>query len=545
MNRLTVAYGYRSKEIKSLGEVKLWDDRVKILRMRYPYGPIQIPEMVSLGMHIEGVVLPHVDTRDPDTLRDGVCARMGKELPGRRGDFLAEISKTTKTWLLENFRPLAADSDFTFDTWIEGTNYDLARKNELREIYENVICPLERKGKNFKHFIVKLFAKDECYVDFKHARGIYARDDVAKVFFGPWFKLIENELYKNPTFIKHVPVKDRADYIYDRLYQEGNVYVQTDYSSYEAHFDSDLMANCEFLLYQHALENIPGSEIPLNVMREVLMGNNRVFNKYIDVIVRASRMSGEMNTSLGNGFSNYMLMYNQCKRLRLPCIGVVEGDDGLFTFPIHSKPATKDFDSCGCLIKLEVFSKISEASFCGLLFDEEDRQIVADIRKIMASLSWSSKQYVGASKNTHLALLRCKAMSMIVQYPSCPVVASMSRCVIRLTKHINTKKIIERGRFDLYTREKMLYGLNNYKHNLNAPVGLGTRILVEHLWGFSIELQVKLEEYFSRLESIQPVNSDEFIDLFPLSWRKYYDSFVVELVPGEDPNTEYIDRPVD
>lgn len=542
MNLKIVAYGYRSKEVSKLGYVEVWDPKVKVVHLRHPHERVQIPEMVSLGMHFEGVCLPTVDTRDPDTLRDGVCFRMGKTLPDRRGDFLSEINLTTRTWLKDNFTPLAIDSDYSFETWLAGTNYDLTRKKELTEIHENIICPLERKGKNLKHFIVKLFAKAESYVDFKHARGIYARDDIAKVYFGPWFKLIENELYKDPTFIKHVPTSERGDYIYNRLFQEGNVYVQTDYSSYEAHFDADLMSNCEFLLYQHALEKIPGSEMPLAIMREVLMGKNRIFNKYIDVLVKASRMSGEMNTSLGNGFSNYMLMYNQCRRLRLPCIGVVEGDDGLFTFPINSKPATADFDSCGCLIKLEVFDKISHASFCGLLFDEEDRQIVADVRKIMASLSWSSKQYVSASKSTHLALLRCKAMSMLVQYPSCPIVASMSRAIIRLTKHISIKKVIDRNRFDLYTRDKLMYGVANFKHNLNAPIGLGTRLLVEQLWGFTIELQLKLEKKFDQMVTIEPICTDEFIDLFPLSWREYSDNYVVQLVSGENPNTEYTDR---
>lgn len=506
---------------------------------------MQIPEMVSLGVHLDGICLPHPDTRDPDTLRDGVCFRMGKTMPKRRKGFLRELNSTTKTWLSENLVPLPHDHDTSFETWLEGTGYDLARKIELRTIHENVILPLIRRGGNLKYFIIKLFAKDESYIAFKHARGIYARDDVAKTYFGPWFKSIENELYKNPTFIKHIPVSQRGEYIYERLFRSGNVYVQTDYSSYEAHFDKELMTSCEFELYEYMLSSVDGSREVLKIMREVLTGENRVFNRFITATVAACRMSGEMNTSLGNGFSNYMLMLNECNRLGVDCVGVVEGDDGLFVFPNGSHPTTEDFASSGCIIKLEVFSKISHASFCGLLFDEDDRQIIADIRKLMATIGWSSKQYLGASEKTHLALLRCKAMSMIVQYPSCPIVASMARAYIRLTKHICVRKVLDRGRYDEYTRTKMLYGFANFKHNLNAEIGLGTRLLVEELWGFSLETQFRYEEYFNSLKSLEPIPTDIIIDLFPRDWVTYSNVFVETQRKEESLSTTYVARYVD
>lgn len=537
-----IAYGYRSFEVKQLGNIETWDAKVKILNVRYPHERVQMPEMVSLGFHLDGICAPHVDTRDPDTLRDGVCFRMGKEMPDRRPGFLKELKQTTLEWLRENLSPLDCNSDSSFETWLEGTSYDLTRKQELRKIHEDVIVPLERKGGKLKHFIIKLFAKDEQYVAFKHARGIYARDDIAKVYFGPWFKMIENKLYENPTFIKHIPVAQRAEYIYERLYREGSVYVQTDYSSYEAHFDKPLMEHCEFQLYDYMLSTVDGSAEVLSTMRTVLTGTNRVFNKNLDCLVKACRMSGEMNTSLGNGFSNYMLMLNQCNLMGLQCVGVVEGDDGLFVFPSSSKPCTEDFTSSGCIIKLEVFDKISHASFCGLLFDEEDRQIVADIRKLMATIGWSSKQYVGANKKTHLALLRCKAMSMIVQYPSCPVVAAMARSIIRLTRHISVRKIVDKSRFDLYTRDKLLYGIANFKHNLNAEIGLGTRLLVDELWGFSLELQFRLEKYFDSLVEIGPIPTELFQDLFPRDWITYYENFVVEQSQQLDVNRTYVDQ---
>ena len=50
-------------------------------------------------------------------------------------------------------------------------------------------------------------------------------------------------------------------------------------------------------------------------MREVIQGENRVFSKWFSGSVFARRMSGEMNTSLGNGFANLMMMTEVCLRI--------------------------------------------------------------------------------------------------------------------------------------------------------------------------------------------------------------------------------------
>ena len=123
------------------------------------------------------------------------------------------------------------------------------------------------------------------------------------------------------------------------------------------------------------LQHVIGGEHILGIMKEVLCGKNIVQNRYLDCIIEARRMSGEMNTSLGNGFSNLMFMAFVCEKLGLNCNGVVEGDDGLFAFNGNT-PSASDFTKYGFNIKLDVHSEISTASFCGNVFDPEDRQIM-------------------------------------------------------------------------------------------------------------------------------------------------------------------------
>ncbi len=87
-------------------------------------------------------------------------------------------------------------------------------------------------------------------------------------------------------------------------------------------------------------------------------------------------MSGEMNTSLGNGFSNLMFMLYACEIQGIECDGIVEGDDGAFALSL--KPGQKFdesiFAEMGLTIKLEKHTDLMSMSFCGILCAEEAMQ---------------------------------------------------------------------------------------------------------------------------------------------------------------------------
>jgi len=525
---------------------------------------------VSMGCHVKGVALPHVDLSSGETLQKGVERRMGKVMPkaepvidckynlvddmktatkddlnkylspnkdhtkinhgnacSEKVDFYASLRKYVTAWCMDNLTPLAADVDQSIETWLKNTHYPEWRVSELRELDEQTADLLERVNGRLKSFDVKLFCKDETYTDFKHARGIYAREDVAKLYFGPFFKLLEEELYKHPAFIKHVPVKERGKYIMDMLFINGGKYVQTDYSSYESHFSPELMENCEFVLYEYMFQNLPNKDQILGVMREVLQGDNKIVNKFFTYLIRACRMSGEMNTSLGNGFSNLMLMSHQCYLQGLRCVGVVEGDDGLFSFA-DITPRTEDFTAAGCIIKLEVFDEISDASFCGLLFDREAMQIVTDPREVLAGFGWTTKRYAAAKTNKLKSLLRCKALSYITQYPGCPIIASLAKFALRNTSGLDVRHIIEQKGIDMWEREQLRYGLKNFKHNLDEEIHFNTRLLVERNYNIPVSAQIKIEQYLDAKNDLDTIDLDFCNEIFLDQWKTFYENYVVE-----------------
>ena len=538
----TVAVGYRHSEISQLSGAL--DYRKKIVVTKYTpaisnhQASARRAEMVSAGCHVEGVCLPHPDTQDPYTLEAGVKRRMGQVLPIASKGFYRRLRSTVKKWIKSRgITPLSPDVDRSYETWLSRTTYDTKRKEELTAIHNDVVDFLERdKSGALKFFKVKLFAKDETYVTWKHARGIYAREDVAKVYFGPYMKLMEDVVYSQPEFIKHVPVRERAKYIMNRLYVEGGHYVATDYSSFEATFVQQLMLNCEFVLYKHLLSALPEGVELLSILQEVLAGKNIIQNKFLHVVVIASRMSGEMNTSLGNGFSNLMLMLHACRMCGMnidQVLGVVEGDDGLFVFlPGQKLPDPGLFAKFGCIIKLDVYERISDASFCGQIFDPIDQEIITDPLEVLAKISWLNSKYRAARLGKIKALLRCKALSYYYQYPACPVVTELALYCLRVSAGCDVRKVLTS--FDSYKREHILEA-NEQKIWLEErrQIGLQTRLLVEEKFGLSITDQIDIETILRHKTDLTPLSLKSVVATCPVEWLEYFEKYT-DRVPVAD-----------
>lgn len=225
---------------------------------------------------------------------------------------LRELRCFVHTWCQKNLLPL--DRIKTFDEWIEETHYSKKRKQQLRD--------LRMKGspKDVFDAKIKCFVKDEFYPELKAPRMISSREDKAKVWLGPIFSSIEDVLYVLPPFVKRLTAQERIQKIND-MFGDRPVYV-TDYSSFETHFHRKMMECVEMVIYKHLLKKFP-SELELV---KVILGRNHLVSKYFSGELEAVRMSGEMNTSVGNGISNYMFMLFAASKLGVEVKNmVVEG----------------------------------------------------------------------------------------------------------------------------------------------------------------------------------------------------------------------------
>lgn len=513
------------------------DDLTILGFRRYDTNLPRAPVARDMGPSVKGVLLPHGDPGCPFTRRDGVIKRMGQPLPKPfPKDFLKLVTQEVNIFIKERkLTPIPKDGLISPLEWLERTNYPEWRKQELRDYYHNEIRDFKDRDwmGRLKHFLIKSFMKDEHYVDWKHVRDIYARSDGAKLQFGGAFKMMEDQVYKQPEFIKHVPVRDRANYIYDFLFGESYVYVATDFSAFESHFTAEMMRACEFVLYGFMLQNYPDL---FHLMEEVLQGTNNIQDKWFGMKVDARRMSGEMNTSLGNGFSNLIFMRTISRMYGYgEAVGVVEGDDGLFRYKRGKSPTTENFTDNGFNIKLDLHDKICYASFCGLLFDEDCRDIVTDPRKVLALFGWTSAKYSSANQKTIKKLIRCKALSLAHAYPACPIVSELARYGLRATRSYNVTQFINARRdLNLYEREKFLEADTYFKQNrdeLSIPrkeVGMGSRLLVEGLFDIPVDEQLRIEEMLRNKDDLSQITIPTADVFMPNSWIEYADRYILD-----------------
>jgi len=479
----------------------------------------------SLGVNVAGIAPPHACPGDTDTLRAGITKRFAVEPPLADDVVMQLFREFVRKWLHKELTPLSPDADTSVPTWLDHCPYPKYRREELAAkhvSWEELVADKDRK-----YMTCSLFPKDETYPSYKHIRGINSRSDEFKCAVGPIFKLIEKVLFARPEFIKKIPVSERPAYIRTVLERAGAKYSASDYTSFESLFVRKLMDACEFQLYDYMTQYLPEHDRFMYLMKNVLGGINHCKNKMISVKLPATRMSGEMCTSLGNGFSNLMFLlfvsfYVDARNLG--CVkAVIEGDDALADIP-YGNVTPEDFAKLGLIIKLETFDELSDASFCGLMYDKNDLINIADPITAVTEFGWCTAKYKDAREHRRKLLLRCKSLSLAYQYPGCPIIAALARYGLRVTQHCDVRSYLrETGILSTYERENLIRDIAGKIPDI--PVPKDTRLLMERLFGVSVGRQIEMENYFDSLSTIQELavpGFDQFVHADVLDYSSRY-----------------------
>jgi hypothetical protein len=423
------------------------------------------------------------------------------------------------------FEPVGPDYDFDSDVWLEKTSYTVKEKESLRKLKE------EKPNMDHKDYLCKCFCKAETYIANKHARPIKSTSDRFKIAVGPAFQAINEQLFCHCCFVKKIPVFERPQYIKDLVDFIGYAVDCTDFSTFEAHFISSIMHCVEFVFYSFVLHLCSCHDSFMGLIKKVLSGRRTFIFKYFTTMFQATRASGEMCTSSGNGFSNYMI-YTYLARVKgaFYAKGGHEGDDGITcTKPDSARPTTSDYQLLGWTCKLEAAESFSEASFCGIVSDREDLVNVTDILKAVAEFGWTSEKYAFANELTLKALLRAKGYSMIYQYPGCPVLDALGHYALRVTDDLAVKtrllQIMQTKFEDSYKRNLILQAIEfvSMKRPDRKESPPNTRRLVYKKFGVSEQKQLEIESYLDSLSVICPLQID--LDWHP-DWVAAYDQYV-------------------
>lgn len=475
---------------------------------------------------------PRPDVSHPTSALYGVAKRMAYAPKNPDPVMMEKFRCFVQQWVSTNQTPIESTEEFDFEEWLTECPYTDARKDELRRVREKIISedltdPITGLNVNAT---IKYFVKEEWYPEYKHFRGIWSRSDAFKVICGPFFKKIEKAVFKHPYFIKKIPKDQRADYIMNFMYQPDYKYKSTDFTAYESHFKTKLMYCCEYELYKFmSCENERAKKL-LQIIFQVIANCNYASNKFFTLAVDAKRMSGEMNTSLGNGFSNLMFLLFAVDYYNLPHTGpVVEGDDGLLGL-INDIP-DEYFDLMGLNVKMET-SELSHASFCGMVFDPIERTIVTDPRKPLCTMMWVPRKFVGTSALKMMGLVKCKAMSMIYEYPGCPILSVFAHKVFSLLDGISIVPYAE-SNFDRRRIELMWVHYTDGNILPSKPIGSRTRQLVEELYGISITRQLLIESDISKM-TLDNWDTSNVQIIMPELWGFNYQMYCRERPIGTD-----------
>lgn len=398
-------------------------------------------------------------------------ARLLRTLPEPDEAVFSRFENFVRDTIQKEFEPILAPS---FEEWLDASPYPEWRRQQLRACFADL-----RGGVPTKEHCrrVRSFIKCESYPSYKYPRKINSRSDYFKAYSGRFFKAIESMVYKHPWFVKHDTPEARMAKV-QALRIAGLHYYATDYTAFESHFTARLLRACEVALYKHALSNYP---VAAGVISNAICGQSEMRSRNgVTCELTARRMSGDMCTSLGNGFTNMMIARFLAHEQGENIFGVVEGDDGLFA--TRAILRASDYAAIGFTVKIEEVADPCTASFCGLVYGEAG-QIVRDPTRFLQNFGWTTS-CIEANENTMLELLRAKALSACYETPHCPIVGAVARRALYLTRRSRARFVAD----GYHVAPPDTKDIPDF-----APAET-TRALFAELYGISPAAQVALEQ---------------------------------------------------
>lgn len=504
-----VQYGYSPVEIELSGlrahlEGYIFSRLKKPTSVQYRRKAVRF----TVEYAVEGLAWPVPDMRSEQNQAVACEQRVRACHPAPDGALARRFIKFAKSDIVKRFKQLPANHDLTVETWLEQgkLKWTTDKYRKFSEEYEKYTdwydMVLGRGDMVMKMNLVKAFLKDESYQKFKPPRGIYARTVAFKILFGVIFASFEEVIFHDKEFIKHIPARKRAAFLADKLYG-GTTFLVTDYSRFESQFRPWLMQATTGVALEHILEHTPHKDMFMAVFSKVLTGLNLIEFSSIIAIVAGRRMSGEMNTSSSNGLGNSTVMRFAADEHGATFKGVFEGDDGLMSWS-GRVPTEEWFARLGLCIVLEVVPSWSTASFCGVIVDVHNLVCITNPIKSIINFGWLSAAKYGAfGKNKCRILYRARALSMLHQYPGCPIIQSFAHMVLRETRDIGDHGVMSLLRKGWGTTQ---YELNKMRAAIEffattpgyglEPVSMDTRLVMEEAFKVDVQEQIALERAF-------------------------------------------------
>lgn len=406
-------------------------------------------------------------------------------------------------YLKQNLIPLPyLDYEELFEVWLdENKSYTLARKKQLREAKrrlfdENFNLLFEEPDYNCKSFI-----KREFYEFAKYCRLINSRTDKFKAYVGPYIHYLEKIVYQIKHFVKGTNPLDLPEKIVKL--SKYPYFLESDYSSFESSFDPMYTDVVECQLWRYMFVNNP--KVLSIIMGCYYVVDNGILRPRVQNLrsvsytarVVGARMSGDMWTSLGNGFSNLMNILFLADYYNIELDGFVEGDDGIFGMDKDIiRPS--DFEDLGFNIKMKVNTDLELTDFCGSVFCKSTMHLLSPPEQI-TRLAWTnSSKYFRSGNEILTDLLRAKCQSAYVQGKYTPILGPLC---LKILEFIGQGSIV----YETSTKWWDMQLLKCLEKETFQPevLRMEDRLLYFKRFGISLETQFLFEKIIKEAKNIR------------------------------------------
>lgn len=340
--------------------------------------------------------------------------------------------------------------------WLDNsTKYNQKQKKHFHDLLQAYVD----EGPMRDFIQCSSFVKEELYPEPKFARIINSRSDTFKAVTAPYTKLIEERIFVDTfpnNFIKH----HEPEWIGQRLFgllDRFHVVYETDYSSFESSFSTPILA-IEKYFFNHLLSNNP--EVQSIINRTLDTENILKSRLGITTSVMGTRMSGEMWTSLGNGFMNFLLVSYVAHVSNVEADFVVEGDDCCVGF--SGTPRYYVVEHLGFKLKLQLGTHVNDISFCGYKI-RPDKKPVVDIPRVAHNTAYSRRpEILNSTENRKFKLTDYMSCIMLSRYMWCRYTPILNVLYYRQIKDFKFNNELLKQYLNWYNYDFMLkFDINN------------------------------------------------------------------------------------
>lgn len=354
----------------------------------------------------------------------------------------SDFRKFAKEYILRNVPQVKVGEVPSFDEWV--AKYPGGRRRMMRELRE---CTVHGRD----DYLIMSFIKDECYCEFKPARSINHLKDIFAAYLGTACTAADKALYNVCINVGSGFVKGTNPATWGELQEVlfGDKAVSTtDFTSFEAHHRGVFSEIVAFWL-NHALRPLGLPSSLRQMLREAIMGDNRIKMRGLRILVYQRLMSGNLWTSSANGLLNllinsFLYSYKPNRSIeKMLSVSyafkiLVEGDDAIFQYHRRNRDLIARM---GLRYKLEDFADYGVASFCSTFRSMRTSRVFCEPTKVLQkffTLPMSCE-----SKKMDLHMMRAKALSYGTLYPHSPIVAELCRYVLHETRGFDCRKQLE------------------------------------------------------------------------------------------------------